>query len=172
MTEFELDCCITRIAKGDRESLHTLYDGCRQAVYLYAFSILRDAGPAEDIVQEVFLKIWANAQGYHSGTCPMAWIFTITRNEAVTCLRKKKRETASSLDEEDFGSAPPPDDRVLQKLSVEEALSSLCADDRQIIVAHILGGLTFGAIGHLIGMPLPTVAFRYSKAVKRLRQLL
>ncbi|MDR3552336.1 MAG: RNA polymerase sigma factor, partial [Clostridia bacterium] len=157
MIDGDLDACIARIALSDKEALKELYDGYRHIVFLFAQSVLQDAGRAEDTVQEVFIRLWANARSYRAGTNPMAWIFTITRNEAVGCLRKSRRELACDFEVDDSPepreAAETPDESVQSRLGVEEALSLLNGHERQIVVLHVLGGLSYRVIGRLLNMP-------------------
>ncbi|MDR3551624.1 MAG: sigma-70 family RNA polymerase sigma factor, partial [Clostridia bacterium] len=97
-------------------------------------------------------------------------------NEALSCLRKSRRELACDFEADDTQTpreaAPPPDESVQARLGIEEALSLLDGHERQIVVLHVLGGLSYRVIGRLLNMPLATVAWRYSNGIKRLRRML
>ena len=77
---------IARIGRGDREALRELYEKTARAVYAFALAQLRDPEGAQDVMQDTFLKIRAAAHLYRPMGKPMAWLFTIARNLAWTCL--------------------------------------------------------------------------------------
>lgn len=82
---------ITSIAKGDRKAFAQLYDLFADKVYNTAISYAQNEQDAEEITQDVFLKIHKNAAKFKGNAAPSTWIYRITVNTALTLLKKKKR---------------------------------------------------------------------------------
>ena len=71
---------IKDISKGDKEALSKLYEVTKSSVYGFALSILKNMHDAEDVLQEVYVKIYENASLYQANKKPLAWILKITKN--------------------------------------------------------------------------------------------
>ena len=145
-----LEDCIARIAGGDKDALADLYSRTRPAVYGFALSIVKNAHDAEDILHDACLQVWNAAGGYRRQGKPMAWVLTITRNLAISRLREHGRTD---------------EDRMM----LEAVLSALSDEERQIVTLHALTGLRHREIAALLGLPLPTVLSKYSRALKKLQ---
>ena len=143
-----LEDCIARIAGGDKDALADLYNRTRPAVYGFALSIVKNAHDAEDILHDACLQVWNAAGGYRRQGKPMAWVLTITRNLAISRLREHGRT---------------------EPLVQEAVLSALSDEERQIVTLPALTGLRHREIAALLGLPLPTVLSKYSRALKKLQ---
>ena len=168
----ELEGLLTRLAAGDRESLGGLYQRTRGAVYALALSILQDPQEAQDVTQDVFIRVWEKAPGYRAQGSPMAWILTVTRNQALMALRREGRQ--ARLTEEEWNALPAPapavtpEDRAL----LREALSVLGEEERQVVLLHAVSGLKHREIAALLELPLATVLSKYHRGLKKLRNKL
>lgn len=80
------------VANGDASCLGTLFERYHQGVYRYCRQIAKDNALAEDIVQEVFIKILRKAGSFRNEGTFKAWLFNITRNVSLDHLRKVKRQ--------------------------------------------------------------------------------
>ena len=167
-----LDNYILGIAKGDTEALAGLYESTHTAVYGFALSLCKNVPDAEDVLQDVFVQIWNAAEQYTPAGKPMAWIFTITRNLALLCLRQKNKMipfSAEDLQEHlEEISQVTSDDRIV----LEALLKSLQDTERQILVLHALSGMKHREIASLLQIPLPTVLSKYHRAVKKLGKIM
>ena len=85
---------LTRIAAGEREALAELYHCTRAAVYGLALSYLRNAQDAQDLTQDVYVRVWDHADQYRPTGSPLGWILTVCRNLCRTQLRREERHTA------------------------------------------------------------------------------
>ena len=167
-----LDNYILGLAKGDKEALAGLYESTHTAVYGFALSLCKNVPDAEDVLQDVFVQIWNAAEQYTPAGKPMAWIFTITRNLALLCLRQKNKMipfSAEDLQEHlEEISQVTSDDRIV----LEALLKSLQDTERQILVLHALSGMKHREIASLLQIPLPTVLSKYHRAVKKLGKIM
>jgi RNA polymerase sigma factor (sigma-70 family) len=134
MDNKDLEKYIFQIAQGKKDSLRRIYEDFSHVVFMLAFSILGKKETAEDVMQEVFIKIWRYASTYHKGNNPKAWIMSITRNTAVDFKRKRKHEFLTDLsalcDSEDTDLTLGSD----EKLEMQQALAMLDGQERQIII--------------------------------------
>ena len=164
-----LEADIARIAEGDRDALAGLYDRTRSAIYGFALSIAKNAHDAEDILHDVYLQVWNGAGGYRAQGKPMAWLLTIAKNLALSRLRQAGR--TEPLVQEDWQDrlAENPALTHEDRLTLEAMLSALGDQERQIVTLHALAGLRHREIGELLGLPLPTVLSKYSRALKKLQ---
>lgn len=164
-----LENYIARIAGGDREALALFYEQTRSAVYGFALSILRDPHDAEDVLHDAYLQVWNAASQYHSRGKAMAWLMAIARNLAMDQLRRQKR--AEPLDWEGWQEqlAAIPAVSAEDRMTLSALLTALGEQERQIVTLHALTGLKHREIAALLGLPLPTVLSKYSRALKKLQ---
>jgi RNA polymerase sigma-70 factor (ECF subfamily) len=161
---------LERLAQGDKSALAAFYDAYAGPVNGLALRILRDVAEAEDVVQEVFLQVWRQAERYEPkrGT-PEAWLFTIARTRALDRLRRR-----SARREEAPETAPVPSllPRNEDELAVRKALLGLSADQRRAVELAYYRGLTQSEIAALLDEPLGTIKTRIRAALIRLREAL
>ncbi len=164
-----LDHCIAQMAVGDQAALADFYQRTKAAVFGFALSILKNRHDAEDVLQDTYLQVWQAAGSYRSHGKAMAWVLTIARHRAVDHLRTQGR--TESLDPEGrqdqlaWSPAVTEEDR----LTLAALLEQLGDQERQIVVLHALSGLKHREIAALLGIPLPTVLSKYSRAIKKLQ---
>lgn len=162
------DNYIYEIAGGNKNALAELYEKTQSLVYGFALSICKNPYNAEDILQDVYVQIWNAAGQYNSEGKPLAWIFTITKNMALHCLRQQNK-TIPVIDEELQSYFKEHEElKVDDKIMLEGLLEKLCDDERQIIILHALWGLKHREIANLLQKSLPTVLSKYNRAIKKL----
>lgn len=167
----ELRELIRKIALGEGEALASLYEKTSSAVYGFALSISKNRADAEEIMQDTFLAVDANADRYQPVGSPMAWILTITRNLAYQRLRRAKRETAAEDIPEEADHAILSEETE-NKMILEAALKTLGEEERQIVMLHAVSGLKHREIAALLGLSLPTTLSRYHRALAKLQKQL
>jgi len=173
MIDSEMEQLVIEISKGDKNALEKLYQAYRHVVFSLARSILSSYSSAEDVAQEVFLKIWASAHTYRIGANPKAWIMGITRNAAIDAIRKTKNEMSSDeVFETDVQSKTSLEETVVKSITLSEALNSLDYDEREIVILRSLAGLTVNEVSKITQMPLNTVYWKYNRAIKSLRLMI
>lgn len=163
----ELDRLLLRVGQGDREAFARLYNLTRGAVYALALSLLRDAHEAQDVAQDVYVKVWESAPAYRPQGSPMAWLLTVARNLARSRLRQSGRQIA--LDEEAWNAIPAAAPDVEDRQLLQGALARLGAEEREIVLLHAVTGLKHREIAQLLELPLSTVLSKYHRGLKKLR---
>ncbi len=166
-----LDEVLKRLAKGDKNALEELYHETKAAIYGFFLTITKNPADSEDVLQETYLKIWANADRYTAKGTPMSWILMIAKNLSLMKLREKKRHQDLEPEEWDMefhipDSAGNTEDRHL----LEAALNLLTLEEREIILLHAVSGLKHREIAELLDMALATVLSKYHRALKKLRK--
>ncbi len=169
------------IASRDASAFSQLYDLFSHALRAIAFRVLTDAGEADDILQEVFIKVWEHAPQYSNtqGTAA-TWLITITRNAALNRLRSRNRNLAAM---ERAAAEPPhesPDcgsafERVVSAetaLLVRDALASLPEEQRVPLELAYMHGLTYEEVALRLGHPLGSVKSRLRRGMARMKSFL
>lgn len=164
-----LENCIVRIAGGDRDALAQFYQQTRPAVYGFALSILKNPQDAEDVLHDAFLQVWNAAPQYRPQGKAMAWLLTIVRNLAMDQLRRRKHMEPLAWEDWQTRLADVPAVSAEDRMALAGLLTALEDQERQIVTLHALTGLKHREIAVLLGLPLPTVLSKYSRALKKLR---
>lgn len=135
------------------------------ALLLFASMITGERGRAQDAVHQVFLKLIENGS-LSRAQDKKAYLFACIRNAVLN--ERKLRNRHESL-ETDSAWFSPPDRDVTGEQDLRRALAALPDDQRQIVVLHIWGDLTFSQIADLLSISLNTAASRYRYALGKLR---
>ncbi len=126
---------------------------------------------AEDVVQEAFVKLAAQRP---SPNDPAAWLFRVVRNGARSAARSERRRRHHEADAAARRPAwfAPKENAALDGETAAAALETLPIEEREVVVAHLWGGLSFGQIGRMAGVSTSTAHRRYLKALSALRERL
>jgi RNA polymerase sigma-70 factor (ECF subfamily) len=162
-----------RVRAHDASAFENLYDRYHAMVYGIALRVLADAGSAEDVTQNVFLKVWSDPDAFHAGNLS-GWLARVARNRAIDVLRSRKHRSESELSES------IPDDATLEQTAMTRidgqlaraAMERLSDEQRTLLELGFFGGLTHDAIARKTGIPLGTVKTRIRAGLRRLRDLL
>lgn len=163
------------IARRDSRAFEALYDRYSRPVYSLALGMLRDAGAAQEIMQEVFLSIWAQAAEFDSGRgTARSWVLALAHHKSVDAVRRGRLRSAEPL-EETIASNPDVVDEALRRVEggrVREALMRLGVEHRQAIVLAYYGGYTHQEVARRLAIPLGTAKTRIRDGMLRLRDVL
>ena len=167
MTNEELRNYIAVLSAGDRIAFEKIYKELSIPMYTIILRVVRDQSLAEDILQEVFIKLYQSPP--ISAKKPRAYLFQIARNLAIDGVRKKP-QFADLEDCENLVYLPIDD--LPQKLDIDNALKALPLVECQIVSLHINGDLKFREIANILNIPIGTVIWKYHKAINSLRSYL
>jgi RNA polymerase sigma-70 factor (ECF subfamily) len=160
-----------------------LYDRYGNLVYSVSLRVLGDVEAAEDVAQEVFLRLWRKPQHYDTARGRfVTWLMSVTRNRAIDEHRKRgrqqRREAPSDLELEDTLASDESDDPAAVAVltdeghAIRQALSSLPPEQRRAIELAYFGGYTQQEISDALGQPLGTVKTRIRLGMQKLRAAL
>ena len=143
--------------------------------YRFAWSVTKDESLAQEVVQELFLKLARDAVIITSAQSERAVIFTLVRNLALDALRRRATQTdalqrlTSELPDWFFPTTDASAEET--RLMLTAALAELPEDQRSVIHLHVWEELSFREIGELLGAPTQTIASRYRYGLEKLRAL-
>lgn len=169
---------------GDEKALELLVRRYLKPVYGFVYRYAGGAVDAEDITQEVFVKVWRNMKKFDREKSFKTWIFSIAKNTALDFLKKKKVIMFSEFENEAGENAiletltdpaPLADElfaRADLKATLARALERLSPKYRMALSLYYNNNLNFREIGESLGEPLNTVKSRHRRALAILRSLL
>lgn len=162
------------VAQGDVDALRALYDSYSSGIYCLALRRLADKGMAEEVVQDVFLKVWHAAAAWDPARGSFeAWLFTLARNAVYDRLREIPRERFFGLDDEmvarveDSGAEL---EHVMDIDSVQSLVQDLPPEQREVVLRIYVEGMTTADVSRDMKIPIGTVKSRIRLAIERLRR--
>jgi RNA polymerase sigma-70 factor (ECF subfamily) len=166
-----------RYQRGDGEVLAKLYREVAPGMMNYLYRFVRDRALAEDLLQEVFLRIHKVRHTYRPDSPAKPWFYAIARYVAIDALRKKTRRREVSYEEgyTDTPNRPDALDRTEQSESmeqVEHALAALPAGQSEAFVLTKVAGLSVQEASTVLGVSEGAVKVRVHRAVGAMRDLL
>ena len=170
---------IRQVANQDREAFGQLYDRFSTLVFTLAMRMLKARSDAEDLLQEVFVQVWRQAQSYSAERgSPEAWIVNIARSRAIDKIRSIRRRERSLVLTDDPSRAESSDNvessaaESETRLAMNSALANLPEAQRKVLELAYFGGLTQTEIAERLAEPLGTVKTRMRSGIQRLREML
>jgi RNA polymerase sigma-70 factor (ECF subfamily) len=145
------------------ERLQALYDEHAPALLAYARSLALDRGSAEELVQQIFLAL---LEGRKLPAEPRPYLFRAVRNTALNRLRASSRQVPIEDDAPWFANDGVPGG---SELDLQRALVALPPEQREVVMMHLWGGLSFEETGRALDISPNTAASRYRYALSSLR---
>lgn len=168
---------MTQVAADDEAAITRLYDRFGSLVYRMAYQAMPSRSDAEEVVQEVFIRLWRTAGRYDPKRASLVtWVMLISRRHIVDRLRRSRARVKPSALEE--GWSPPADlpasDSAMDLQErfglVMERIEQLPELQKTVVKRAYLNGQTLKQIGIELGIPLGTIKSALSRALVRLRE--
>jgi len=173
---YSQDELIVLIKDRDQKAFAYLYDNYSKALFNVVDYIVNDQEESEDLIQQVFLKIWNNFPSYDPGKGRLyTWMLNIARNLAIDCKRSKHQKIKSKMQK--TGDAVYEkqglfdQDHSHEAIGLKAILDRLSEDHRSILGLAYFEGYTQEEISKLLNMPLGTVKTKVRQAILTLREL-
>lgn len=179
---------LARVRAGDREAYRYFVEKYQERAHAIAFSVVRDAHDAEDIVQESFVKAYLSLAEFRAESGFYTWLYRIVYNMAVDFKRRAQRrqksglpaETVAGVDESPAGgilSTQPagPQDMALRKeqgRAIGQVLAALSDEHRAVMVLREVDGLSYDEIARVVGVSKGTVMSRLFYARRKMQEAL
>ncbi|OYW45882.1 MAG: hypothetical protein B7Z08_01405 [Sphingomonadales bacterium 32-68-7] len=169
---------LLQVGTGDRAAFRRVYQATAGKLLFVCQQVTRDRSAAEDVLQDVYVKVWRSAASYDAVRAhPMTWLGTIARNSAIDWYRARaKRVALTSADTLVLSDEPEPvEQRMIREQSEESALASigdLSASEEAEVRTIYLQGLTYSQAAEQAGVPLATLKSRVRRSLAKLRQKL
>lgn len=158
------------VAQGDVEALRTLYRAFERPLYTLGMRWLNDADLAEELVQEVTLRIWRRAKNFDPARgAAGSWIFGIARNVASDLARSRARDPIPMAELRTDSTAPWDEDAAWQSWQIANALRTLPIEQQKVLELAYVHQFTHSEIAGALKIPLGTVKTRLYNALKKLR---
>lgn len=164
----ELTRIFSEFKENNMKSYDVFYKEYYSLIYGIVFSILKNKENTEDVVQEIFVKIYNLDRKKLPEKASFSWIYTVSKNEAFNYLRKNKKE----VNIEDIYELREESNEIEEIIDIHtynKIISGLNEKEREIVSLKILSNFTFKKIGQMLQMPTATVQWRYYKAVNSLK---
>jgi RNA polymerase sigma-70 factor (ECF subfamily) len=170
---------VMRIGAGDQEAFRGLFGRYAPAAKALALRVVRQSNLAEEIVQEAFMALWKNPDGYDQQRGSVkSWLMGMVHHRAVDLVRREEahRRRAVQAIPEAMETEPDPAEQVVEELgapeeraTVQAALAELPAEQRRVIELMYFGGRSQSQIAAELDLPLGTVKSRTLLGMRRLR---
>lgn len=163
----------TKLAEGRLAALDELYDLAATEVYRLALWRIGSREDAEDVVQDVFVRVAEQGPRLASIRHPKRWLLTVTHRRAIDLVRRNTRQRTEPVDEAPYLESIQEDpDLSLEAGRVSRQIHRLPAKQREVVLLRHFADCTFADIGRITGVPTFTAASRHRLAVAKLRRLL
>jgi RNA polymerase sigma-70 factor (ECF subfamily) len=165
---------LTRIQSGDQEAMSALFDRYGTMVYSVALRVLKDAGEAEDVMQEIFVQVWKNPGAFVSGKGSLGgWLVVVARNRSIDMIRRRRPTEQVEL------FALPSSTNLAREAErnsllgkIRGVMVSLPEEQRKSVELAFFEGLSHSEIAEKTGDPLGTVKTRIRLALTTIRKAL
>ncbi|MGC4378135.1 RNA polymerase sigma factor SigX [Fictibacillus sp. Mic-4] len=164
------------------DSFDRLYEEYHQSLFQYIFYMVRNREVAEDLVQEVYIKVLKSYKSFEGKSSEKTWLHSIARHVTIDWIRKQNRRkkkllffTLSEKENLIKDHEPLPDEWVTQKESVKQLYKTLhkCTQDQQqVLILRFIQSLSITETAAVLGWSESKVKTTQHRAVKRLRDLL
>ncbi|MDY0088187.1 MAG: RNA polymerase sigma factor [Coriobacteriia bacterium] len=154
---------------GDTAAFESLMRAHAHRVYAHGLRFFGDSGAADDVVQEVFVKVYRSIATFDGTAAFTTWLYRITRNVCLDLLRAgKRRPMAVDLLDVSLQASDDPMAEAITAVAFESVMRTLAPEDREALSAVTLFGLTYAQAGEVLGVPAGTVKSRVFRARKTL----
>jgi len=167
---------VERLQRRDPQALAELYERYGRLVYSLILRVVRDAGVAEDLVQETFLRVWNRAQALDADKGSVgAWLLAVARNRAIDYQRSTTGRARNTLEMEATDHHAMYNEKEKDLLQsdkarrVKAAMEKLSDNQRQVIELAYFEGLSQTEMADRMGQPLGTVKTWVRAALNNLR---
>jgi len=158
----------------NRESFSILVQELSRKLFSFAFRILRNQEEAEDVVQEIFIKLWNMREKLNDYRSIDALAATMTRNHCIDLLRKQKNEFKGEVDFNNYSNLTansPFENMVLKEtgMIIEGIIEKMPENIRTVLRLHDIDGKSYEEIASVTGLNINTLRVNISRARKLIR---
>lgn len=163
---------VERVLDGDRSAFNQLVVKYRNRVMGLAVRMLGDRAEAEDVAQDIFVKIYRSLDGFQGAALFSTWLYRVAANSCINHRRKIRLRRSVSVDVDEVEMSQPdapsnPHDLLEEKqlkLLVEQAIRVLPEEQRIVLILRDIEGLTYEEIAETLDLELGTVRSRLHRA--------
>lgn len=160
-----------RIRRDDNSAIEDLYKEYNGLIYGIAYSLVKNKEIAEDIMQNIYLKIVKIDKSLLPKDYEKSWLYTVTKNETLNYIKKLNKE----INIDDIYEISKEDEnlnKIIDKDTYNKIINKLNKKDKEIVSLKILGDRKFREISEILKIPIGTVQWRYYKALNTIKILI
>ncbi len=180
----EAQVIVERVCAGDMSAFQNLVDHFKKKVYYLAYDIVGDHHEAEDVSQEVFIKVYRSLKNFRKDAKMSSWIHQITVNSAIDLLRKRKAKPSVNLEEFDVleprdnlpgmgTAAVDPEssaEAAMLQARIQHALLQVSPRERSVFVMRHYNDFQLDEIADVLEISTGTVKSLLFRAMQKLRR--
>lgn len=171
---------IERVRKGEINLFTELVQRYQNKLFAYVYKIVNHKEEAEDIIQEVFIKVYKNLNSFEADKKFSSWIYRISHNETINFLKKFKKGTVLYYEGDDYllKSLKTETNLIKELINLEDdqklkkALQKLPAKYKEVIILKYLEDKSYEEIALILQKPINTVGTLINRAKSQLKQLI
>jgi RNA polymerase sigma-70 factor (ECF subfamily) len=162
---------LVRAGRRD-EAIALLLPQFRRKIFGLAYSFLRDRQAAEDVTQEVFIKVWRALPAFDGRAALSTWIYTIARNASLSALRARRPQSSLSdpevMEAVETTRAAPSADELADRAAILRLVDQLPIKQRQVVMLFYMEEASHEEVASMLAMPVGTVKTLLHRARARL----
>lgn len=168
---------LKKIAEGDEGAFATLFHAWRNRIYFFTLQFTQSPQQSEDIVQEVFIKLWLHRAELQHLPNFQAWVYKVIKNHAISGLRRIALETniLAELRKNEAGQVQTADEELLHKQLQQKmllAIQQLPPRQKEVYTLTRIDGLKQEEVAERLHLSISTVQNHMTEALKKLRIIL
>ncbi|MBR5571766.1 MAG: sigma-70 family RNA polymerase sigma factor [Oscillospiraceae bacterium] len=168
---------LSRARGGDSAAFGELVEHYRDNVYRLAYRMCGNAHDADEAAQEAFIAAWRALPNFRGEAKFSTWLYRLTTNAAIDLMRREKRHSAADIEAlpempDESDSLQQQVERTEQQQAVQQALSSLSEEYREILLLRYMEELDYAEIAEVLRLPSGTVKSRINRAKSALKTAL
>lgn len=158
-----------QLKNGDASAFDTIYEETSRMVYYIVYGIMKNHTKAEDLTQDVFMKVYEKINQYTQSLSPKAWIAMIAKNTAINEFKKQKREQIIDVDTADLlvDEKPSRKDTPL----IDLAAKHLSDEEFMIVMLCVTEGYKRREVGEMLNLSTSGVTWKLEQALNKLRMI-
>ena len=167
---------VAYLENGDRRAIDIAYKNYGKALYGIILRVVRSSEIAEEVLQDVFVKIWINAESYNRSKGRLfTWMSNIARNASIDSIRtarSKREQKTSSIENPVYENVGGNEEMNIKDFALEKVINSLDEKHRLLIDLTYFQGYSQREIEKELNIPLGTIKSRLRLAINQLREKL
>ena len=164
---------VLQAQSGSHEALNELFKSVQESLFRYIVSLVRDQHLAEDILQEVFIRIYRKLRWLREPEAFRAWTYQIASREAFRYLNRERRWSEQVRDETTLVALPASEAREFPRELIEslpQLVESLSPASRAVVVLFYLHELSLVETAAVLDIPIGTAKSRLAYGLEKLRR--
>ena len=167
------------IRSKNKELFSELVRRYQNKIFFYINRLINNREEAEDLTQEVFIKVYQNLQGFDIKRKFSSWIYRIAHNESVNYIKKKSRFKFLSIEQNEFlkntmASTEDIMEKIITKesqLAVKKILSKLSFSHKEVLILRYFEEKSYGEISDILRKPVNTVGTMINRAKAEMEKI-